>query len=122
MTIVKILPIIGIIGMVFSLFLFERSPEIDYLFDPLMFVFLGIDSIVNNFEEITKTNKYKYLMFIYMASIIVLPLMFGLKSMGIIGTYTDTFASLYKIGVLGIAFYFSFTFKNKNNEKQNTDK
>ncbi len=113
MKLTKVLSGIGLVGMLLSFFFLDSTPTILYLFDPLMIVLLGIESIADNFEEIIKTGNLKYLLYVYVASIIIIPLIFGLSTIGIAGDYAMSFAGLYKMGVLGIVFYFMFKFKTK---------
>ncbi len=118
MKLTKVLSGIGMVGMILSFLVLDSTPAILYLFDPLMIVLLGVESIADNFEEIIKTGNLKYLLYVYVASIIIIPLIFGLNTMGIAGDYAMSFAGLYKMGVLGIVFYFMFKFTAKPSESK----
>ncbi len=118
--VLKALAIIGLIGMFVSFFLVEQEGAVLYILNPVLFILICIDSVVPNLDEIMKTVKLRILFSIIASSIFIMPLLFSLKSMGILGNNVDTYANMFQLFCLGISAYFNFffgTFKSKSEQK-----
>lgn len=118
--VLKALAISGLIGMFVSFFLVEQKGAVLYILNPVLFILICIDSVVPNLDEIMKTPKLRILFSIIASSIFIMPLLFGLKSMGIITNNIDTYANMFQLFCLGISAYFNFffgTFKSKSGQK-----
>jgi hypothetical protein len=118
--ILSALSILGIVGMLISLFALEQKGVVLYIMNPVCFFLISVDSVVPNLDEIIKTTKLRIMFSILLSSLLILPLLLGLKNMGIINYEIDLLASIYLMASLGCSAYLNFRFgplKSKNNSK-----